>query len=813
MSLYKFVYGKKSEWNTTRGKVFLITSLQDGSKYSLRADEFELASLFDGMRSKEDVMAAFKDEKGLPLVKKDLDVFIEKLADARLLQDKEATPVRMAEAANVADFKTRANASIGMRNDPAYASNAAPVAASEAEAVHWMDEPIDNEVLYASGSSDGDAADIRQPVASSAPGATPTSMLRLPVRWLLPLGRLFILPMRSKLMLGLVVAGALLCAFGLIVNRLEMVQDLHRLLEPLILVQTLLIGMFSINLLGQVTRCAAVQHYTGEIPRFGITLRFILIPRFFADLSVQRRLLSVPQRRKILAGTLYFNIFLFAVTAFLWIIGKDSGLYISLLFLGISVITAIRFLLSVNPLAKRNGYYLLATGIGVPDLRERAFLSLVSNTKKPPPYAGARSPSLASLRVYALASIAYLFALTGLIVWLVGTWLEANWGGLGVIIFLALFVMFFYPPWQRARAGLQQRRDASASMGLPVRKSKNKARSYVTTAVVLVAVAVLMMLPYTYEPGGEFTVLPGKRSDVRALITGEIKDIFVTDGEFVKKGQLLARVSADEEFKNIATTNAKLAELNAGLQKAINGATREEVAVARQKVSTARTNVNFSRTKAERHKELHGKGAVSTQDYENALADADRNQELFEQAQKDLQLVLAGVRQEEINAIKAEVAEQQALLKYYQQQSSYSDVKAPMSGHIVSGSLLYDVGNYLKRGDLFATIEFSTTALAEIKVPQADVSEVDIGAPVRLKTWAYPDREFSGTVKHIAPTAEEAPYGKVVRVVSEIDNSDGLLKTELTGHAKIRGEEKPVIVAYTRMLMRFFSIELWSWVP
>jgi len=52
-----------------------------------------------------------------------------------------------------------------------------------------------------------------------------------------------------------------------------------------------------------------------------------------------------------------------------------------------------------------------------------------------------------------------------------------------------------------------------------------------------------------------------------------------------------------------------------------------------------------------------------------------------------------------------------------------------------------------------------------------------------------------------------------VRVITTLDNQDGLLKSEMTGHAKIEGETMPVAVAFTRILQRFVVVEIWSWLP
>jgi len=102
----------------------------------------------------------------------------------------------------------------------------------------------------------------------------------------------------------------------------------------------------------------------------------------------------------------------------------------------------------------------------------------------------------------------------------------------------------------------------------------------------------------------------------------------------------------------------------------------------------------------------------------------------------------------------------------------------------------------------------------EFAIPQSDVSEFALGADVRIKIWTYPDRIFPGKVIDIAPSVdEELEQGMVLKVTTLIPNQDGTLKAGMTGYGKIDGGTKPVIVALTRAIVRFFLIEFWSWLP
>ena len=54
---------------------------------------------------------------------------------------------------------------------------------------------------------------------------------------------------------------------------------------------------------------------------------------------------------------------------------------------------------------------------------------------------------------------------------------------------------------------------------------------------------------------------------------------------------------------------------------------------------------------------------------------------------------------------------------------------------------------------------------------------------------------------------------KVIRVLSEFPDTNGLLRTDMTGYAKIHGNWMPLGVAFTRWLMRLVLVEIWSWIP
>lgn len=877
---YRFVPTKKVEVKTPSGNVYLFSAPRSGGQCSLRENEYELASLFNGRRSEEEIRDLLLNTKALALSAEDLRAFVDKLFGLGLLEAVEP-PVRARPriAAGAADTvhprdagaaapvvalpppaRSGASAESTAQEEPALSSwrRARAVPPYDARAPFMRRFPGSAPIKEALGAEDiaFDESELGQPdeetpapawsgggggsvmppglfrrggpeedgpaggLRNDRDALRPRSvklLFRFPVRWLLPLASPLAWAAWSgylALALGIVMIGEVL---GLWFSRVELVRDLVRWFAPLTIFHTVLLSVLAVNLSSQLARAAEFRRRVGSVPPFGVKLAHNVIPVFVADVSGLAQVKD-PRATRAVIGASVSAIATLCVLAYAgWFVTKNNGTSFPLLCLGVAVLATIRLLFTLNPLGRGDGYFLIALRAGVPDLRERAFVTLLAGlTGRSLPRGWSKSIPAWVLGSYALAVLSYLVAVVVLLVIFGGGWLEEHWGGFGVVAFLTLAMLVLWGPVRDARHRLGARSGAVQLRRPRERRTLGQRIWSMTKLGVVLAVLVgVGLIPYRYEPGGEFLLRPlqASRTDVRSLISGRVDEVPVKEGDHVRESQLLARVSGDEERKNVETTEANIRELQAQLAKAVTGATKEQIAVARQKVNTSKTRYEFSKSKAERYTQLKESGFSSPQEYENVLGQAENDRETLQQAERELELLLAGTRKEEIDALRAAIDQQKANLAYHKQQLQYTDVRAPIAGHIVSGSLLTAAGNYLKNGDLFATIEDTSRLLAEIKVPQSDIGLVKVGAPIRLKAWSLPDLEIKGVVQSIAPSAEETPAGKMVRVTAELDNRNGALKSGLTGYAKIEGDEMPAALAFTRIVVRFFQIEFWSWLP
>ncbi len=355
---------------------------------------------------------------------------------------------------------------------------------------------------------------------------------------------------------------------------------------------------------------------------------------------------------------------------------------------------------------------------------------------------------------------------------------------------------------------------------------------------VVAVVTVVMLLPYPYQTGGPFEFLPIKRAEVRSEVEGLVEAIFVKEGELVKAGQPIARIAGRAHEKNLKATIARLEEQKAQLALLQAGAKPEEIERALADMRTAGTSLAWSGPRADRYAKLFEQKLISDQDLENAQRQRDLDQARLDEAKANLELVRSGARPEQIDSVKAEIRSLQALVDNYEVDVQRTSLTSPIDGRVVTPRVEELAGTYLKPGqrDLAVQIEDASVISAQVEVPEEDAAAVRVGAQVKVVPWAYHNRTFLGKVVSIAPIASTNAadkttanvYGqtqgtaqvsmsnstfKVVRVLTEIPNEDALLKTDMTGYAKIATEDRPVWDVLFRPLIRWVKVQVWYWIP
>ncbi len=556
-----------------------------------------------------------------------------------------------------------------------------------------------------------------------------------------------------------------------------------------------------INLCSMSTRAAAIARYTPEQPRIGIVFGLLRIPRLLVDTAGAAERAPRIDRMRIVGAGLVGTAAPLALAIAGWLLFAQTIPSLALLCQGVTVIATLALLLRLNPLARYDGYFLLCNALDTMDLRDRAIGTLGGRGKRAWSVQTRQLPSRI-LFLYGAAIVLFYIALLVVLLWFVGGWLSERFQGIGFLALLS--VMGVYMVKQYSRVSVER-----STMG-HVKQSWRPTRKQKLIAAVI---AIICIFPYPYAPSGQFEVLPRNRADVRALVAGDVREVLVQEGELVKAGQVIARLEGSAQRAKAAASEADLARIEADLALVTKGARSEEIEVARSRVATAKAAADLTDGNLKRMAVAYRGKSVTAQEYERALGSAEVNKQQLIEAERQLELVSSPARDERLQGLQADQRRVQAELEFARQELAYTSVTAPIDGRVVSSRLQFARGTYLPRGELLALIEDTSELLAEIRLPESSIADIELEAEASIKPWAYPGSSFDGSVRAIAPAAEDGEYGKIVRVQVVLQDPDNRLKTGMTGNAKIDAGWHMTIVVFTKAIARFLFVELWSWIP
>lgn len=751
---------------------YVLVTAPTGQVYRLSMAEYEMARVHDGRRDAQARLEAAAEQLGTAIDAREMARFSADLVETGLLEagSEEALPPPRQLADRISD------------RDPRDEGESFPPSSVPGS----LGNPGGQGPIGGGG--------------SRAPGEGSEPSLRLPSRLLEWLGHLLNQPLYHRplqWLLWLLVAAAL---YGLWHNRLDAARDATELLAPYRLLFVGLISAVLVNLTAQASRAAAIVRYTGEPPSCGIDFLLRVIPRLHTSTEGAAERADQRGRLRIIGSPLSASLLVFVLAIGGWLTVRDSGSFLPTLLLGLGVLSAAGFLLRLNPLARRDGYFLLAQRLKVPDLRDQAWMSLFGYER---PWHQAAPPPKAALRLYILAVVAYTVLVVTLLLLYPAQWLGAYFGGTGIAVFAVLMGVAFWEQTRRTRSDRGRIEPMRLRLQTPTRPQW----------LLLGLLALAALFPYTYEPSGRVVILPAERADIRALVAGDVREVLVSEGDMVEAGQEIVRLADAQQRSQVQASEARIRRLEAELRLLDAGSTKEEIALAKQRVATARERLEFAESEAERAEQAFERGAIPPQEFESARANANVRREELAEAEHQLAVVEREAREDERATLEAELDAERAKLVFFRSQLENTRVRAPIGGRVVSESLMFALGSYLDAGDLVATVEEQDRLMAELHMPESTISEVELGAPARVRTWTAPGTTVPGTVTHIAPNVEEARYGKIVRVLVELDASGAHLKPEMTGRGKIKANTYPAIVVFTRALTRLVMVEAWSWLP
>ena len=318
------------------------------------------------------------------------------------------------------------------------------------------------------------------------------------------------------------------------------------------------------------------------------------------------------------------------------------------------------------------------------------------------------------------------------------------------------------------------------------------------------AVAVKVAKPVKQAPSTEGEemlvtsgyVAPRTKIEISSKIVGWLKEIYVDQGDVVKKGDLLIRLDDAEYQAQVRQAEAAEANAAARLAELRAGSRPQEIKAARANIESARATLKRTEFDVQRLERLRKEDVVSDQELDTGRAAYRVAQANLEAAKENADLVFKGPRKEQIAAAEALLRQAQANHAFAQTQLAYTEIRAPISGTILEklaekGELVTNVNFGGTRGAKSSVVSMADLGdlQVELDVNESDLPKVRLGQATRIRLDSSPDVVFTGKVDEIAPEADRQKG--TVQVKTAIDNPRGLIRPEVTAQVSFLAPPQP----------------------
>jgi HlyD family secretion protein len=305
-------------------------------------------------------------------------------------------------------------------------------------------------------------------------------------------------------------------------------------------------------------------------------------------------------------------------------------------------------------------------------------------------------------------------------------------------------------------------------------------------------------------------IRPVKFYNLTAEVPGRVEEIYISEGDVVKKGQPLVRVDPTQSTFSVSASEAAVrvsqsdvANQQVAVQQAINNVNqiRASLAAAEADQEKNRADLQWAENEFNRYKSLIESGVVTKSQFEQAKNRYDQARAILSAQQSRINQIKVQLRDAELGVDRAKASLESSEARVRQGQANLNQETdrlkkttrySPIDG--VVSSLPVKVGEY-------ALASFSSTPLltvadmsqinAEIKVDETDIADVQVGQKVKVKVDALGQAEIDGEVIERGASAITRSGQSITSTANTQEAKDFLVKVKLTPTPEIANKLKP----------------------
>ncbi|MDG1013641.1 MAG: efflux RND transporter periplasmic adaptor subunit [Flavobacteriaceae bacterium] len=258
---------------------------------------------------------------------------------------------------------------------------------------------------------------------------------------------------------------------------------------------------------------------------------------------------------------------------------------------------------------------------------------------------------------------------------------------------------------------------------------------------------------------------PEEEIELKPQISGIIDQIFVEEGDLVKKGDLIARIRVVPNEQAMVS--------------------------AKSRINSLKLSLNNSQTVFNRNKVLFEKGVISRQDFESSELSYSQSKENYNQSKDDYKIIKQGSLSGGSSANTTIIA---------QIPGTILEIPVREGDQVIQS-------NNFNAGTTIATVADMSKMIFEGKVDESEVGKLEEGKQIIVVLGAINEKEFPAVLTFVAPKGIEQNGAVQFTIKADVDiNSTTKIRAGYSANAEIELESKDSILVIKEALLQFNRI-------
>jgi len=260
-------------------------------------------------------------------------------------------------------------------------------------------------------------------------------------------------------------------------------------------------------------------------------------------------------------------------------------------------------------------------------------------------------------------------------------------------------------------------------------------------------------------------VNPEEEIELKPQISGIVDQIFVEEGDLVRKGDLIAKIRVVPNEQALGS--------------------------AKSRINSAKLSYENAQTLFGRNKLLFEKGVISKQDFENSELSLNQSKESYAQAQDDYKIIKQG--------------------SLSGGSSANTNIIAQIPGTILEipvreGDQVIQSNNF-NAGTTIATIADMSKMIFEGKVDESEVGKLEEGKDIKVILGAIAEKEFPAVLTFVAPKGVEENGAVQFTIKADVAiEASTKIRAGYSANAEIEIESKDSVLVIKEALLQFNRI-------